>query len=597
MKLSALYTNNDSTFPPIEFHEGLNVIFARVKDPRAKDQDSHNLGKTFLIEVIDFALLKSIDRDHPFKKFTSSFGPFVFFIEVKTSTGRWVTIRRAVTGRNPCALLVSDTRMGVLADSDTAQWTFSGLSLKKAREKLDQLLGLDVIHPYTFRKGFGYVMRRQSDWDEVFHLERFRRGRDRDWKPLVAKLLGFDTTAVIEKYNLDDEISSLEIVLHGIELEAGSTRTEYDKLKGLIELRHTAVAQKREELNQFSFRELEAEVSERGAKVIEGEISRLNERRYSIDLELVEIERSLATSLPFDLVRIRQIFEEAQIAFSSSISRSYEELIEFNRRISSGRAERLNALRKKLLRDRNLVEERLGILDVERQSALSTLQERETLQKYLWLQEEIRAQDREIIELERRLDKLDGATSTQKQIQDTRARLLSAVESIRDAVQKGNSRLTSVRRLFAEYVRRVLSIPALLSVSVNESGNLTFDVQTLDRNAGERETSEAEGTSYKKLLCACFDMALVTEFWKNGFYHFLFHDGVLEGLDNRKKVALLALVRDVCSSYNLQYVLTVIDSDIPRNERDQKLLFTPGEVVRELHDQGDDGRLFRMPAF
>lgn len=67
MKLASLYSNKEEKFPTIRFREGFNVVFAQVKEPNASERDVHNLGKTFLIEVIDFCLIARVDRDHPFK--------------------------------------------------------------------------------------------------------------------------------------------------------------------------------------------------------------------------------------------------------------------------------------------------------------------------------------------------------------------------------------------------------------------------------------------------------------------------------------------------------------------------------------------------
>lgn len=60
---------------------------------------------------------------------------------------------------------------------------------------------------------------------------------------------------------------------------------------------------------------------------------------------------------------------------------------------------------------------------------------------------------------------------------------------------------------------------------------------------------------------------------------------------------MLRDVRDFTARTGVQYILTVIDSDLPRDEADGKVIFDDREVIRSLHDQGDDGRLFRMPAF
>jgi len=43
--------------------------------------------------------------------------------------------------------------------------------------------------------------------------------------------------------------------------------------------------------------------------------------------------------------------------------------------------------------------------------------------------------------------------------------------------------------------------------------------------------------------------------------------------------------------------MTAIDDDVPRDDEDKKIDFDPAEIIRELHDQGDDGRLFKMPRF
>jgi uncharacterized protein YydD (DUF2326 family) len=41
-------------------------------------------------------------------------------------------------------------------------------------------------------------------------------------------------------------------------------------------------------------------------------------------------------------------------------------------------------------------------------------------------------------------------------------------------------------------------------------------------------------------------------------------------------------------------MLTVIDSDIPRDERENKIVFPDAEIVLRLHDRDDSGRLFEM---
>lgn len=102
MQLSRLYSNLDDLFAPIHFNAAqastlLNVVFAEVKRKRAKDGDSHILGKTTLIALIDFMLLKDITAtDHFLAKHKQRFSNFIFYFELATHNGRFVTIRRSV---------------------------------------------------------------------------------------------------------------------------------------------------------------------------------------------------------------------------------------------------------------------------------------------------------------------------------------------------------------------------------------------------------------------------------------------------------------------------------------------------------------------
>jgi len=106
-----------------------------------------------------------------------------------------------------------------------------------------------------------------------------------------------------------------------------------------------------------------------------------------------------------------------------------------------------------------------------------------------------------------------------------------------------------------------------------------------------------EGTSYKKLVCALFDLALLKVYEDAPFFHFVYHDGILEGLDDRKKLAFLNIVREQVASRKTQYIMTMIDSDMPRNSKDERVEFPGSEIVLRLHDDGPDGRLFKMAEF
>ena len=63
MQISRVYSNIPELFTPIQFNYGvisdeLNVIMGEVRKPSDKRKDYHNLGKTILLSLIDFLMLK-----------------------------------------------------------------------------------------------------------------------------------------------------------------------------------------------------------------------------------------------------------------------------------------------------------------------------------------------------------------------------------------------------------------------------------------------------------------------------------------------------------------------------------------------------------
>jgi uncharacterized protein YydD (DUF2326 family) len=144
---------------------------------------------------------------------------------------------------------------------------------------------------------------------------------------------------------------------------------------------------------------------------------------------------------------------------------------------------------------------------------------------------------------------------------------------------------------FSEIIEDVISHKALLNVSVNKEGHLDFTAELLDKNSNI--TSESHGTSYKKLMCIAFDMAIARAHKNDNFPHFIFHDGIFETLDDRKKENLTEVIREYSNNYGIQHIITLIDSDLPQTTNSD-LSFRNDEVILLLNDIDNNGRLFKM---
>ena len=132
MQISRLYSNRDEVFTPIEFNFGedatcLNAVLGEIRHPSDDARDSHNLGKTTLLHLIDFLMLKGMSQGHFLVKNKSLFEGFEFFIEIALNSGRFATVRRGVDDPNLVSLALHDEPRETFIDVSEDGWTCRGL--------------------------------------------------------------------------------------------------------------------------------------------------------------------------------------------------------------------------------------------------------------------------------------------------------------------------------------------------------------------------------------------------------------------------------------------------------------------------------------
>ena len=201
--------------------------------------------------------------------------------------------------------------------------------------------------------------------------------------------------------------------------------------------------------------------------------------------------------------------------------------------------------------------------------------------------------DIKVLEHQRtQLQHLQQLRTEYRQLQEECSHLKTSIEAdVNKRNADSGSLFSAIRIFFNEIIEEVLDRKALLSVEVNKQGHLDFKVEVLDET-GNR-TSADLGHSYRKLLCIAFDLAILRAHAHEPFPRFVFHDGVLESLDNRKKENLLAVIRRY-AAFGLQPIITLIDSDLSALPEGSLSHFSEDEIILSLHDMDNNGRLFKI---
>jgi uncharacterized protein YydD (DUF2326 family) len=584
LKLSKIYSDSESIFPKIKFHDGLNIVFASVSKGSEK-KDSHSLGKTILADLLDYMLLKEPKKGFFIKR--PVFSNFLFYLEIQTSEQLFVTIRRKSGGK--IFIQTSSKKTNLLSLKDK-EWEHSNLGVRTAKQIFNEILFLNIVKKigFSFRNGLRYCLRRQTQYEKTFKVNTSREG-DLYWKPYLAGILGIDSQLVTDKYKANKTVDNIDNAIKEIkELPQVSSQS----LEAEIAQIEKVLLRMEKELDDFDFSRSDIEISKELVDDVSVKISELNSTIYIYDQRIAAIEKSLKAEFTFDLDKILEIYNEIQLFMPDQLIKSYEELIELNKQMTKGRKHRLKKAKLSLVSKRDKTVLELEGLNQTLQKLSKMLVEKKAFDKYKSLQKRFNSEEVRLAILKERLQRLDSAEVLYERLDDANKKKEKLGKKVVPFTRVSNNRiLKQAVGIFGEYVDDVLGVGAFFFVKNNKEGNLSFEINLKD------QTSVSDGFSYTRVLSALFDLTFLSLYNDQQFYKFIYHDGLLESLDDRVKIRLLKLWRTIGEKYGLQLIISVLDSDIPINNKMKKEYFKQSEIIRELHDRGDDGRLFKMPAF
>lgn len=606
MRLSSLYTNEPVKFTRINFNDGLNVIKAEIRLPENLDRDTHNLGKTTFGDILDFCLInKSIPKF--IKNNAELFDAFVFFLEIKLNDNSYLTLKRSLESPSKISFKKHTNKHQDFSEITTnAFWDHEELPYEKAKATLDAYLNFQPLKPWDYRNLMGYLIRSQNDYSDIFVLNGKSKGKDRYWKPFLAHILGYASNLIEQKYELSEKLEELK---KNIEREANKLGIDKKKINSvtvnqkITELNNTMViindelSDVKNQADQFNFEEIDRNSLNKLINQIDKKLAAFNEERYVLLQTKQRIEESLVKStIDFDPSEVAKLFDEVDILFPKQLVKDFDQLIQFNKDITSERNKYLKieiAEVKTRLEDLN--HESLQ-LNIERSNVLKDLASEDIFEKYKFISQKVNQLELNKLKVSSKLAPLDDLLNKLNQENEATQDIEKLVAEITDNVRVQNastdSKIRQIQSGFNKIVNHVIDEHAYLGVHVNEQGNLQFNGYI--KNLEDKETQKGDGHSYKKFLCVSFDLSLLKSYKNDSFARFSYHDSVFDGFDDRKKEKLLLVLREM-GQEGLQPIVSLIDSEIPADSKDT--FFYPEEIILTLHDDGMEGRLFKMDSW
>jgi uncharacterized protein YydD (DUF2326 family) len=587
MRLVKIFANEK--FKNTHFNARFNVVLAAIQD-KVNKKDTHNLGKTSLIHVINFLLLNKFAKDQELLSNPVFIGR-IFYLEIQLNNGKYLIIKRGINTATKISFKVNELELSSF--TPPINWDEEDISFSNAKEILNKYLEFDVLTKWSYRKSITYFLRSQHDYKNVFQLDKFK-GKHIEWKPFVFELLGFNGDLITQKLELEQEANDIKNKINTLEQEANISTSEKDKLLGLLDIKRHEKTEAEKTIDKFNFFLQDNSISKDIIEDLDFKIQTLNADKYRIGYEISKTEESLRNSeSAVNVQKLRQLFDDVQLYFPDKLRRQYEDLEKFNKSISEERRkflkENLDGLKKEL----HAIDAELKGLEESKSEKLSFLTEKDTFTKFKTYQKQLSVLEAEIENLNNKLKWIDKSVLLENEIKIIDKKINESIDNIKNAMGGGNH--AEINKIFNEILTEIVGTNAIIWLKQNSQGNIEFKADYANP-IDNSSTSEAEGTSYKKLLCMAFDLALLIYYSKNSFFRFVYHDGIIEGLDNRIKIRLLNKIKAICNAHNIQHIITLIDSDIPVQKDGSLYSFTADEICLELNDVDDNGKLF-MQSF
>jgi uncharacterized protein YydD (DUF2326 family) len=567
---------NQSSFHSVEFTTGLNVVLAERTDTSTQRDTRNGLGKSMLIEIIDFCLGgagKALGIE-PLRK-------WAFTLEI-TLGGNRIKVTRAVESKN--RIVIEGPTTGWIeqpyVDDETAERI---LNVERWKTVLGWALfglpGSDLTHKYKpkYRSLISYFMRQGPNaYTDPF--SHFRQQKTWDIQLHVAFLLGLNWEYASRWQELKDQEQALAAFSQAI--ETGALQERWGSVGELeaerVQLEEQVGAES-EALSSFKvhpqYKSVQEEADRTTATIHGLANDNVTDRR-----RLARYRESIAEEKPPADTALERLYEEAGLIFPEAVRRTLAEAKEFHYRIVENRRAFLETEISRLERNIGQRDEGIREITAARAASLEILRTHGALQEMTKLQERHAETKGRLERVRARISEIKDLTSRKRDIRVAKTELVRVAEQ--DHEQRRDIWAAAVR-LFNDNSQALYKTPGRLVIDIAETG-YKYDVDI------ERSGSEGIG----KMKVFCFDLTLLQFMMRQkDRIDFLVHDSVLyDGVDSRQRALALERASQSSRALGAQYICALNSDMIPREDFSEGFDFDQ-HVRLTLTDKDPSGRL------
>lgn len=566
-----------AAFKPAVFRAGLNVVLAKRTIEATKRDSASGLGKSALLEIIDFCLGGN-------KGATLS----------KGRVDDWKFTVEMELGGLPCSVTRSVQAQGrVGVDGDTSDWPIAPgtdiggrayLAVDDWKAVLGHLMyGLEpnAGRRYwpSFRSLAAYRVRTAGK--DSGYLDPFsNRARQPPWSRQVstAYLLGIGWEFASRRQDLRDRENTLRQLRSasdtGVLAEMAGSAGELEAR--MMRLGEQADMEARE-LAAFRVHEQYGELESR-ANGYADRIRRASDENVVDRALLADYREGVAEVPDASIEDVNAIYKDAGMALPGHVVESIEAAQAFHKKVVVNRkgflAAEIERANERIGRRDGLI----ALLSGKKAAIMALLDGHGALEEFRALQSSHQSTLAELADVKTKLENVKKIEAGTSSLKVDGAVLLRSAKA--DLASRRSQRERAVLT-FNAYSRHLYQKPGDLTVDVG-AGGYEFDIKI------ERLPSRG----FENMKVFCYDLMLAA-LWskKTKSPPFLVHDSaIFADVDSRQIASALTLAERESKRHGFQYICTMNHDSVPRD--DLGGLDFDGHVRLRLTDATDDGGLF-----
>lgn len=546
---------NKPGFRAVKFKSGLNVILAERTEESTKKDTRNGVGKSTLIEVINFCLGAGATKGKGL--LDEHLNGWEFTLDLLFDS-KPLSISRLVDEPNRVYLGgdISVLPVQPSTDKETSTPYFKTTDWNAVLGSC--LFGLPADgfkrkYAPTFRSLISYFIRRGRDAYST-PFEHYRKQLEWDKQVNNAFLLGLSWEDASDWQVIRDKKAVLEDLKNAVKTGimddvTGGSIGELEAEKVTLE---ASVREQQDAIRTFKVHPQYREI-EQQANVLTREIHAATNKAVELRRLIADYEESIREVPEVNVDDLVSLYQEVGVSFPETTKRHLDEAKAFHIRVIRNRKNFLQAEMERLQRSlaeqeairKERTEERAGLLQI--------LKEHHALDEYSKLQELLTGLLAKLKEVEMKIRtkrQIEEGTSTLR-IEEERLKQRSRL----DLDERSELRTKAVQ-IFNGHSEQLYNVPGIFVIDLKQSG-FSFDIHI--------KGSGSTGIDSMKVFC--YDLMLA-ELWstRRPSPGFLIHDSIMfDSVDERQRAVALEMAAEKSEANHFQYICTFNSDMVPKD--------------------------------